>query len=61
MAQEFIDKIVVHHRQKEQGVMQQRVEIYYKMIGHVNVLNFGEKQTERLQISFGRDVLALAA
>jgi len=63
MTQEFIDKIVVHHRQKEQGVMQQRVEIYYKMIGHVNVPNFGEKQTERLQVSFGRkrDVLAVAA
>jgi len=37
MVGEFIDKVVVHHRQKEQGVMQQRVEIFYKMIGHVSV------------------------
>jgi len=63
MTNEFIDKVVVHHRQKEQGVMQQRVEIYYKMIGHVNVPMLSKKQTERLQVSFGRkrDVMAVAA
>jgi len=63
MLREFIDKIVVHHRQKEQGVMQQRVEIYYKLIGHFKVPPFDKKQTERLQVSFGRirDVVAIAA
>ena len=63
MVNEFIDKVVVHHRQKEQGIMQQRVEIRYKMIGHVQLPVLDKKQTQRLQISFGRgrDVLALAA
>jgi hypothetical protein len=60
---EFIDKIVVHHRQKEQGVMTQRVEIYYKMIGHVTVPHWSRAQQERFQASFGRirDVVAIAA
>jgi hypothetical protein len=60
---EFIDHIVVHHRQKEQGVMIQRVEIYYKMIGHVVVPQMSKSQLERLQVSFGRirDVQAIAA
>ncbi len=31
----FIDKIVVHHREKLFGEMVQKVEIYYKMIGYV--------------------------
>ena len=63
MVQEFIDRIVVHHREKEQGVMQQRVEIYYKMVGHVNVPALDKAQTERLRISFGRirDVVAVAS
>ena len=63
MVGEFIDKIVVHHREKEQGLMQQRVEIYYKMVGHVNVPSLDKTQTERLQVSFGRirDVVAVAA
>ena len=63
MVQEFIDKVVVHHREKEQGVMTQRVEIYYKMVGHVNVPSLDKEQTERLMVSFGRirDVVAVAA
>jgi len=63
MVQEFIYKGVVHHREKEQGVMTQRVEIYYKMVGHVNVPSLDKEQTERLMVSFGRirDVVAVAA
>jgi len=63
MVKEFIDKIVVHHREKEHGVMTQRVEIYYKMIGHVTLPILDKKQAERLQASFGRirDVVAVAA
>ncbi|MDR2525228.1 MAG: DUF4368 domain-containing protein [Oscillospiraceae bacterium] len=60
---EFIDKIIVHHRAKEQGVMMQRVEIYYKMVGHVTVPHWSRAQQERFQASFGRirDVVAVAA
>jgi hypothetical protein len=63
MVQEFIDKIVVYHRVKEQGVMAQRVEIHYKMIGHVMLPVLDKKQAERFQESFGRirDVRAIAA
>ena len=59
---EFIDKVVVHHRQKEQGVMTQRVEIYYKMIGHVMLPALDKKQVDGLRLGFGREpALALAA
>jgi len=63
MLREFVDKIVVHHRAKEQGVMKQKVEIHYRMIGHVQLPSLDKKQTERFQVSFGRirDVMAIAA
>ena len=63
MLREFVDKIIVHHRAKEQGVMQQKVEIHYRMIGHVRLPSLDRKQTERFQVSFGRirDVVAIAA
>ena len=34
---DFIDRIVVYHRQKEQGVMTQKVDIYCRMIGKVDI------------------------
>ena len=34
---EFIEKIVVHHREKLFGETVQKVEIYYKMIGHIEI------------------------
>lgn len=34
---EFIDKIVVYHREKIGNEMVQRVDIYYKMIGHIEL------------------------
>ena len=34
---EFIDKIIVHHKEKVFGETIQRVEIYYKMIGQVQI------------------------
>jgi len=59
---EFIDKVVVHHRQKEQGVMTQRVEIHFKMIGHVVLPTLDRKRLDGLQMGFGRNpALALAA
>ncbi len=35
--QEFIDKIVVHHREEIMGETVQKIEIYYKMIGHIEI------------------------
>ena len=52
--QEFIDKIVVHHRENIHGEMVQNVEIHYKMIGHVKLPFISKKESESLQKSFGR-------
>ncbi len=35
--QEFIDKIVVHYREEIMGETIQKVEIYYKIIGHIEI------------------------
>lgn len=37
VVREFIDKIVVHHRKEENGVTTQKVEIYYNVIGKVEL------------------------
>ena len=59
---EFIDKVVVYHRQKEQGVMTQRVEIHFKMVGHVVLPALNQKRLDGLKLGFGRNpALALAA
>jgi len=59
---EFIDKVVVFHRQKEQGVFTQIVKIHFKMIGHVILPALDEKKLAGLQMGFGReDAKVLAA
>ena len=35
--QEFIDKIIIHHREEIMGETIQKIEIYYKMIGHIEI------------------------
>ena len=35
--QEFIDKIVVHHREEVCEENVQKIEIYYTMIGHIEI------------------------
>ena len=35
--QEFIDKIVVHHRKEITGETIQQIEIYYRVICHVEI------------------------
>ena len=50
----FIDKIVVHHREKLFGEMVQKVEIYYKMIGYVELPEMSESEKESFMKSFGR-------
>jgi len=51
----FIDRIVVHHRAKQFGEMVQKVEIYYKMIGFVELPEMSKSEKERLVASFGRN------
>lgn len=51
---EFIDKIVVHHREEINYIKQQRVEIYYKMIGFIEVPIMSKNETDMLAEYFGR-------
>ena len=67
---EFIDKVVVHHREIKQGgiaattggsVMGQKVDIFYKLIGKVDLPLLTPAQIERFQESFGRKKAARKA
>jgi hypothetical protein len=59
---EFIDKVVVYHREKVQDVMTQRVDVHFKLIGHVQLPVLNQKQLAGLQLGFGReDALPIAA
>lgn len=51
---EFIDKIIVHHREKVFGETIQRVEIYYKMIGQVKIPKLSRKEESQFIKYFGR-------
>lgn len=51
---EFIDKIVVHHREQVHGETIQKVEIYYKMIGYVELPQMSKAEQKSLQAAFGR-------
>jgi len=57
----FIDKIVVHHKEQQFGETVQRVEIYYKMIGHVELPKMSKAQKESYVRSFGRDAIGISA
>ena len=37
IVQEFIQKIVVHHKVKVDGVKTQQVDIYYNGVGHIEI------------------------
>ena len=52
---EFIDKIIVHHRQKEQGIMTQKVELYCRMIGKVDIPELDPVQVEQFFAGFGQE------
>ncbi len=48
---EFIDKIVVYHREVVNGMTSQRVEIFYKMIGNIkNPKAFTERRNVAYQV-----------
>jgi len=49
----FIEKIVVHHRENVFGEMMQKVEIYYKMIGYVELPEMSRQEKESYMKSFG--------
>ncbi len=51
---EFIDKIVVHHREQLFGETIQRVEIYYKMIGFVELPTMSKSEKENYIKTFSR-------
>ena len=52
---EFIDKIVVHHREKQGKETFQQVDIYYRFIGHVELPQLSKSQQEAYLLSFGRE------
>ena len=51
---EFVDKIVVHHREQLFGETVQKVEIYYKMIGFVELPQMNKSEKENYVRCFGR-------
>ena len=51
---EFIDKIVVHHREEVFGEKAQKIEIYYKMIGQVQIPKLSRSERNSYKKSFGR-------
>lgn len=50
---EFIDKVVVHHREQIDGQTVQKVEIYYKMVGKVEIPNMSKAEKEKCLKIFG--------
>lgn len=52
--QEFIDKIVVYHREEIMGETIQKIEIYYKMIGNIKVPKMAKVEKENYIKTFGR-------
>ena len=52
--QEFIDKIVVHHREEIMGETIQKVEIYCRMIGHIEIPRISKLEKESYIKNFGR-------
>lgn len=51
----FIDKIIVHHREEVFGETAQKVEIYYKMIGYVELPTMSKSEKESYMNGFGRN------
>ena len=50
----FIDKIIIHHKENLFGDMVQKVEIYYKMIGYVELPAMSSREKESYLKNFGR-------
>ena len=50
----FIDKMVVYHKEQIQGETVQRVDISYKMIGHVELPHMTKNEEDAYLEAFGR-------
>ena len=57
---EFIDKIVVHHREQEFGQTVQDVEIFIRFIGYIELPEITKEQKAQLIAIFGRDEMEKA-
>lgn len=57
----FIDKIVVHHKEQVFGEMVQQVEIYYKLIGYIELPEMSKAERESYMQSFGRKEIGRGA
>lgn len=51
---EFIDKVVVHHREKQGKETIQQVDIYYRFIGHVELPKLSKPQQEAYLLSLAK-------
>lgn len=51
---EFIDKVVVHHREKQGKETIQQVDIYYRFIGHVEPPKLSKPQQEAYLLSLAK-------
>ena len=51
---EFIDKIIVHHREEVFGETVQKIEIYYKMIGQIQIPKLSRPEKDSYKKFFGR-------
>ena len=58
---EFIDKIVVYHREQIGGQTVQKVEIYYKMIGYVELPHMSRTAEQSYLAAFGRKEIGRGA
>ena len=52
--QEFINKIIIYHREEIMGETIQKIEIYYKMIGHIEIPHITKTEHQSLIRNFGR-------
>ncbi len=46
--------IIVHHREEVFGEIVQQIEIYYKMIGHIEIPKMSKHEQKSLIKNFGR-------
>lgn len=58
---EFIDKIVVYNREQQFGETVQKVDIYYKMIGRMELPQMNQREKESYRQIFGRNKIDQSA
>ena len=53
----FIDKIVIHHRENLFGEQVQKVELFYKMVGYIELPQMSKSEKELFIKNFGHEEL----